>query len=64
MTETDFILTVMNNKVNVNLPYDHASEKGIENTSKRLNLIYPSNHELKIIDAADSFEVHLKIKWV
>lgn len=64
MTETDFILTVMNNKVNVNLPYDYASEKGIENTSKRLNLIYPSNHELKIIDAADSFEVHLKIKWI
>ncbi|RZK10260.1 MAG: histidine kinase [Flavobacterium sp.] len=64
MTETDFILTVMNNKVKVNLPYDYISEKGIENTSKRLSLIYPSNHELKITDSVENFLVHLKIKWI
>jgi len=62
MTETDFILKVMNNKVKVNLPYDYISEKGIENTSKRLSLIYPSNHELKITDGVGNFYVHLKIK--
>jgi len=62
MTETDFILTVINNKVKINLPYDYISEKGIENTSKRLSLIYPSNHELKITDTTGNFLVHLKIK--
>lgn len=64
MTKTDFILTVLNKKVTVNLPYDYISEKGIENTSKRLSLIYPSNHELKITDTKDDFCVHLTIKGI
>lgn len=62
ITETDFFLTVMNHKVKVNLPFDYISEKGVENTSKRLSLIYPYNHELKITDGESTFEVHLKIK--
>lgn len=62
IVETDFILTVKNNKVKVNQPDDYVSEKGIENTSKRLNLIYPSSHELKIMDTAETFQVNLKIK--
>lgn len=63
MTEEDFNLTVINNKVKVHLPYDYISEKGIENTSKRLRLIYPYNHELKITDTVEDFQVHLKIRW-
>ena len=61
ITEFDFILEVKNSKVAVNLVQQDESKKGIENTSKRLRLIYPHQHELKITDTSTQFEVHLKI---
>jgi len=61
ITESDFILEVKNIKVSVNLIHEDESKKGIENTSKRLRLIYPSKHELTVNDTSTHFEVILKI---
>jgi sensor histidine kinase YesM len=36
---------------------------GLENVSKRLNLLFPGKHELKINKSDTSFEVVLKIKF-
>jgi len=62
--EFDFILEVKNIKVSVNLIHEDESKKGIENTSKRLSLIYPSKHELIIQDTPTHFEVLLKINLI
>lgn len=62
ITETDFELDVINNQVNVSISEDEASEQGIENTAKRLEFIYPGEHELQIKDNKENFHVHLKIK--
>jgi two-component system, LytTR family, sensor kinase len=40
---------------------DETSGIGLENTKKRLNLLYPSKHGLAIIDKYDYFTVSLKI---
>jgi LytS/YehU family sensor histidine kinase len=61
ITESDFILEVKNIKVSVNRIHEDESKKGIENTSKRLRLIYPSKHELTVNDTSTHFEVVLKI---
>ncbi|GEP51544.1 hypothetical protein FNO01nite_22160 [Flavobacterium noncentrifugens] len=58
----DFLLDVINNQVHVHIPEEEASEQGIENTAKRLEFIYPGEHELQINDNKDNFQVHLKIK--
>ena len=58
----DFLLDVTNNHVNVNIPEEEASEQGIENTARRLEFIYPGEHELQVTDNKDHFHVHLKIK--
>ncbi|SCY47803.1 sensor histidine kinase [Flavobacterium caeni] len=63
ITENDFILGVSNNKVNVQFSDDEASEQGIDNTKKRLEIIYPGKHELVIKDEPHHFNVHLKINW-
>ena len=54
-------VNVINNKVHM---HDLAIEKsglGIENTKKRLELIYPAKHQLDIIDTSDTFSVQLSI---
>lgn len=61
ITENDFILVVKNNKVKVSFSDDEATEQGIYNTQKRLEIIYPSQHELTIKDEPKTFTVHLKI---
>jgi two-component system, LytTR family, sensor kinase len=35
---------------------------GVENVKKRLDLIYPGRHKLKIKDESESFKVHLRIE--
>jgi hypothetical protein len=40
---------------------DEATEQGIYNTQKRLEIIYPGKHELAIKDEPKTFDVHLKI---
>ncbi|NHM06683.1 histidine kinase [Flavobacterium sp. CYK-4] len=64
ITEEDFTLNVFNKKVKISFPEDYITEQGIENTSKRLEFIYPGRHELQLTDAEDSFSVRLKISWL
>lgn len=61
VTENDFILAVKNNKVKVSFSDDEATEQGIYNTQKRLEIIYPSQHELTIKDEPKTFDVRLRI---
>ncbi|MBG47421.1 MAG: sensor histidine kinase [Pseudozobellia sp.] len=43
----------------------HASEKGIglQNIKRRLNLVYPDSHFLKIEELEDVFKVEFKLLW-
>lgn len=42
---------------------DGTSGIGLENTKKRLNLLYPNQHSLEIINKTDTFTVTLKINF-
>ena len=61
MNKTQFQLSVVNNKVNVQKDISERSGLGIENTKHRLNLIYPSKHLLIINDTEKEFSVSLHI---
>lgn len=61
MNKSEFQLTVVNNKVNVQREIAERSGLGIENTKHRLNLIYPSKHLLVINDTGKEFFVSLHI---
>ncbi len=61
MNKTQFQLSVVNNKVNVQKDISERSGLGIENTKHRLNLIYPSKHLLVINDTEREFSVSLHI---
>lgn len=63
ITDKDLTLDVVNNQVEVNFS-DEATEQGIDNTSKRLDYIYPGKHELIIDDNEKTFRVHLKIRFL
>lgn len=52
-------LDVKNKKVALGAPRE--SGMGLRNLRKRLSLIYPQRHELKIIDEAEMFTAQLKI---
>ncbi|MEC4004031.1 histidine kinase [Flavobacterium sp. SUN052] len=57
----DFKMIVKNSIVNISIPEELKSEKGLENTTKRLEYIYPNRHVLKISENNATFEVNLKI---
>jgi len=57
----DFILKIKNSIVNVSIPEELKSEKGLDNTTKRLAYMYPNKHTLSISEANAVFEVNLKI---
>jgi hypothetical protein len=59
--KTEFRLTVLNNKVDIQQDISERSGLGITNTWHRLNLIYPSKHLLVINDAEKEFSVSLHI---
>lgn len=61
MNKTEFLLSVVNSKVNVQQDISERSGLGIENTKHRLNLIYPSKHLLVINDTEKEFFVSLHI---
>ncbi|MFT3739734.1 MAG: sensor histidine kinase [Breznakibacter sp.] len=61
MDKTEFQLSVVNNKVNVQREISEKSGLGIENTKHRLNLIYPSKHLLVINDTGKEYFVSLYI---
>ena len=60
--EKSLLLTVENSKPPKRIPTEgQPAGIGLLNTQKRLELLYPERHELKIIDSADAFSVRLKI---
>jgi LytS/YehU family sensor histidine kinase len=62
VSETEICLTVFNNKVTD--PKNSTAEGGVglDNVKKRLQLLYPGQHELVINDEIDSYSILLKIK--
>lgn len=61
INKTEFQLSVVNNKVNVQQDISERSGLGIENTKHRLQMIYPSRHLLVINDTEKEFFVSLYI---
>jgi hypothetical protein len=61
ITEQNLILTVRNKKVFVRHSADDKSGLGIDNTRMRLQLLYPSRHQLVITDTDESFSVYLEL---
>lgn len=61
MNKTEFQLKVVNNKVRIQRDTSERSGLGIENTTHRLNLIYPAKHLLVIHDTEKEFSVSLHI---
>jgi len=60
--EASLHLLVINNKVTVRLTPDSHSGLGIDNTKKRLLLVYPQAHWLDIHDNTHDFQVSLTLK--
>ncbi len=63
INEHDLNMQVENNKVFVRKDKDYGTSLGIKNTKKRLQLLYPGMHELKIKDGKYDFTVSLFIKF-
>jgi hypothetical protein len=55
-------LTVTNSKTNSDKIENGTSQLGIENTLKRLSLIYPGKYDLNIKDSTDQYIVNLQLK--
>ncbi len=63
VNETSVNLQVKNKKVTVNNSTESETGLGIENTRKRLHLIYPGKHNLTIEDNQEYFSVYLSVKF-
>ncbi len=57
--EGNFHFNIVNSKDNFRFKTEGSSGLGISNTKRRLELLYPGRHELKIDDQADYFDVDL-----
>ena len=58
------IMKLLNGKENGSIAATNPSGIGIQNVQKRLDLLYPGQHELSIKDEEDVFIVNLKITLV
>lgn len=56
----DVVNSVHHNEAN-NVEADEFSGIGIANVNRRLNLLYPSSHELNTISESDKYRVHLEL---
>jgi len=63
INDTDLQMQIENNKVFVRKTKDYGASIGIKNTKKRLQLLYPGAHLLKIRDGKYDFTVSLYIKF-
>jgi LytS/YehU family sensor histidine kinase len=52
---------ISNSRPNEIFQSQHQKHIGLNNVKKRLQLLYPTTHELKIAESIESFEVFLKI---
>lgn len=57
-----FSLNVFNTRDKSVVNQTEAHGIGLKNVKRRLELLYPNRHELKITDLPESFEIDLKIK--
>lgn len=55
-------LKISNSKPEIDIAKKHEGHIGLENLKKRLNLLYPAAHKLKILDDEDAFLVILEVK--
>lgn len=62
MNDTDYILGFYLHNFKNEKVKDAVSGIGIDNVKKRLEILYPKNHELNIIESETEFTVDLKIK--
>lgn len=62
IVENEVHLQVLNRKVSIQTYLDQPGGLGIENTRKRLRLIYPSRHLLNIRETEKDFNVSLHIQ--
>ena len=62
LRENELHLLVINNKVKVNQPVGSHSGLGIDNTKRRLLLLYPRSHTLDIHNNTHDFKVSLTLK--
>ncbi|MCL3780153.1 hypothetical protein EMN47_07085 [Prolixibacteraceae bacterium JC049] len=56
------VVELENNKGKVDTAVNEHSGIGLENVKKRLKLIYPDKHRLKIIDSEDRFTINIEIE--
>lgn len=54
-------LQVFNNKVEIEIDHEEKTGLGIENTRKRLALLYPAKHKLTIANNENDFTISLQI---
>jgi LytS/YehU family sensor histidine kinase len=40
----------------------HNGHIGLNNVKKRLELLYPTAHEISVVNGSESFEVYMKIR--
>jgi two-component system LytT family sensor kinase len=57
-------LFLSNSKPEVREPIMARGNIGLKNVKKRLDLLYPADHELNIVEEPESFSVHLKIRLI
>lgn len=62
--ENHLTLNVINKMVVDDIPEELKTEKGIENTTKRLEFIYPNKHTLAIKEIDNYFHIHLEIELI
>ncbi len=61
VADSQLLMNVRNNKYKVTLREEEQSGIGIDNTKRRLNLMYPDKHELTINNNDTSYSVTLKL---
>ena len=59
--DKDIQLSVVNNKVFMRKDIEKGEGLGVNTTCKRLELLYPGRHELKVTDNEKEFSIFLKI---
>lgn len=61
-TKDQIHLKVINSKPNQKMEKDEVGGIGLENVKKRLAILYPDSHKLKIDESATAFSIDLMIK--
>jgi LytS/YehU family sensor histidine kinase len=62
--DENLLQLIVSNSVSNSQPHGMAAGIGMDNTKRRLELLYPGAHELDICSQADQFSVTLEIKNV